>query len=122
MSAKKDMIKRILYKSVDMLMNNEEFINFFNGEVASCIYYWESADDKLIYEKNRMDLYDLEVDARTYNALKCIGIKYVDQIIKHDYIFFLKLPNFGKGSLRKLKELLSKKNIRWNQAKIGDIK
>lgn len=49
----------------------------------------------------------LELSIRSYSVLKNEGIKYVGDLVIRQEGELLKLPNFGKKSLREIKEMLS---------------
>lgn len=47
------------------------------------------------------------VNSRVYNALRWNGIDTIGQVLQHDQFFYLRLKNFGKGSLAQLEASLA---------------
>ena len=57
-------------------------------------------------------IYDLELSVRSLNCLKTCNIVYIGELICRSEADILQTPNFGRKSLREIKDLLSQMGLR----------
>ena len=56
-------------------------------------------------------IWDIDLSVRLYNILKNMGIKSIEDMVKHSVRDFYSQRNFGKKSLKELQELYEYYNL-----------
>ena len=64
---------------------------------------------------------ELEISVRTYNCIKNLGIRTVGQLAATTEAELLRIQNFGRTSLREVKEVLSNLGVQLGSTTILDI-
>ena len=65
-----------------------------------------SAEEKVLYEKLRLPISELELSVRSANCLKESSIKTISDLVRKNEAELLSFRNFGKKSLAEIDELL----------------
>lgn len=60
----------------------------------------------------RLNIEDLEISVRTYNALKSLHINTLADITAFTYRELLKAPNVGKKTMDEIEELMQKYDLK----------
>ena len=66
-----------------------------------------------------MKLYDSDLSMRTINILKSEGIETREQLLHFSQVDLLKLPNFGRNSLREVTQFLGSE---WQHAPTNTVR
>ncbi|MFH1640384.1 MAG: DNA-directed RNA polymerase subunit alpha, partial [Candidatus Omnitrophota bacterium] len=97
----------LLYASNILQRHLDIFVNF--GQLPEEIE--EEAEmtreEKVLYEKLRLPISELELSVRSSNCLREANIKTIADLVKRTEEEMLNFKNFGKKSLTEIKELLS---------------
>ena len=80
------------------------FINFEEEEEAASI---DSNEDEPLNENLFRSVEELELSVRSANCLQNANIKYIGELVQKSESEMLKTKNFGRKSLKEIKEILS---------------
>jgi len=63
------------------------------------------------YRSQRIRINTIEMSARSANALRHQGVKTLGDLCRYTEFDLLVIPNFGRGSLKEIKEILASHNL-----------
>lgn len=78
---------------------------------AYIVFGKESTSKELGTSLPELDSIELPLTARTMNVLKVLGIETTEQLLRHSSSDLLRADNFGRKSLRELRDVLAKHNL-----------
>jgi len=80
------------------------FINFPEDEISD--HKKESAEQEKLFDKLDRSVDELELTVRSANCLESANIKYIGELVQKTEAEILKTKNFGKKSLKEIKDIL----------------
>jgi DNA-directed RNA polymerase subunit alpha len=97
----------LLYASNILQRHLDIFVNF--GQLPEEIEEEPemTKEEKVLYEKLRLPISELELSVRSSNCLREANIKTIAELVKRSEEEMLGFKNFGKKSLTEIKELLT---------------
>jgi DNA-directed RNA polymerase subunit alpha len=97
----------LLYASNILQRHLDTFVNF--GQLPEEMEEEPemTKEDKVLYEKLRLPISELELSVRSSNCLREANIKSIVELVKRSEEEMLGFKNFGKKSLTEIKELLT---------------
>ena len=63
------------------------------------------------YRSQRIRIDTIEMSTRSANALRHQGVKTLGDLCRYTEFALLAIPNFGRGSLKEIKEILASHNL-----------